>query len=110
MSSLAFGPFASYRQRAERVNDVIPSLVSVHQPAMRSHLSAELHRVPMPAVPVAARSAARSQSAFPTRRQILDQALRGALQEQPVALWLRRLGQERMDSARDQEREHRVAI
>ena len=95
---------------AGELRNVVSSLVSVHQPAMRSHLSAELHRVPMPAVPFAAGGAARHGGAGRPRRGGVDEALRGALQEQRVALRLRRLGQEGVDSAADQRRQRRVAL
>ena len=97
-------------QGAGTTTHAISSLVSVHQRAMRSHLSAELHRVPMPAVPFAAGGAARHGGAGQPQRGGVDEALRGPLQEQRVALRLRRLGQEGMDSAADQRRQHRVGL
>ncbi len=108
--AIGAGAICPQAQGAGRTTNVISSLVSVHQPAMRSHLPAELHRVPMPAVPVAAGGAARHGGAGQTWGGGLDEALRGALQEQRVALRLRCLGQEGMDPAPDQRRQHRVSL
>src|SRR5450631_1112290 len=82
-------------------NDVIPSLVSMYQSGVRRNLSAELHRVSMPALPVAAGGAARSQGVETPQRRELEGTFREALQEQRMALRLRRVGQEGMDPAGD---------
>ena len=60
------------RMRHRKDDHVIPSLVSMYQSEVRRNLSAQLHRVPMPALPFAAGGAARPQGIETPQRRDLE--------------------------------------
>ena len=80
-------------------------------PQCGGNLPAEQDHLPLRTVPVRCSRCSTTWRRWPAAgRQGLDEALRGPLQDQRVALRLRRLGQEGMGPARDRRRQHRLAL